>query len=454
MSELSADSNNPRRTRQLVGLYCVLWLVEGLFRKWILPQYSQQLLLIRDPVVLLIYLIAWREGVFPNNGWIRFLSVYAIFSLFQAVFQAFGGVPLVIAAFGFRTLFLHLPLIWIIPRVLSEAQVRTVAYWVMLIAPFLAALMVAQFGVGAGHWLNAATIEGGTQIGSVGERIRPAAIFSFITGPIHYFALCTACVFAGFLTPRLFPKWLLGLNVCSILIAMSVSGSRTLVLGCMVVAAFGVLAASRRGAGVFRLFLGVAIIFTAYFSLSRLIFFQVGGAVFNERWAGSRESEERSVYARYLGTFASGFEWSTRVPVFGYGIGMSSNLAVLKFGMEVPIETEWERVVYEIGPISALPYLGFRVAVAASLMLLGFRALRTGNYFCLLFAAACSLDFLTGNFRQVTTHGFASICAGLCLASGTWSQRLSSSSEPESETPPTRPVARVVRGRGPLSIGG
>jgi len=49
--------------RRLLWLYCIVWLTEGAIRKWVLPQFSLQLLLVRDPIALLIYYYAGRAQI-------------------------------------------------------------------------------------------------------------------------------------------------------------------------------------------------------------------------------------------------------------------------------------------------------------------------------------------------------------------------------------------------------
>ncbi|MBA3651978.1 MAG: hypothetical protein H0W66_10995, partial [Chthoniobacterales bacterium] len=58
------SSKTIRHLRQLIWLYLWLLIFEGAFRKWIVPQLSAPLLLIRDPVALLIYLLALRARLF------------------------------------------------------------------------------------------------------------------------------------------------------------------------------------------------------------------------------------------------------------------------------------------------------------------------------------------------------------------------------------------------------
>jgi len=407
------------------------------------------MLLIRDPVVLLIYVSAVRERIWPMNGWVLFIWIYGTICLLQGAAQiAFGVSNVVLSTFGLRTLLLHLPLIWIVPEAWDGRDLRRVIVAALLIGPGLAMLMVAQFNVGSEHWLNKASLEGGTQIGSVGMHVRPAGAFSFITGPIHFFAFLTACVMYGLLSGAMFPRALLFANVVGIVAAMSVSGSRALVLACMVVVGSTVVVAFKAVTRAVWVIVGFAVVGISYIVLSRFSVIQEGHEVFSERWSGARESEGQSVYTRYLRTLTSSFEWALRVPVFGYGLGSTSNLAFFRYRIEAPVESEWERVVYELGSITSWPYLLFRAAISGALVTVGLRELRKGNFGCLLFASACCLDFLTGNFRQVTTHGFASMCAGICLLAA----RSSGYTEQKGGEPQRRSVLRPV-GRGVLSIG-
>ena len=67
MNPDSPEARATRYIRQLIWLYFWLLLVEGALRKWLLPDLSNPLLVIRDPVVLAIYGLSFRARVFPKN---------------------------------------------------------------------------------------------------------------------------------------------------------------------------------------------------------------------------------------------------------------------------------------------------------------------------------------------------------------------------------------------------
>jgi len=456
------DQKDIAITRRLIWLYCFTWLIEGALRKWIFPNYSLQFLLIRDPLVLMIYWWAIRARVFPNNGWMKaFWSISGAIAV-QAFFNLFSiGGSVAVIAFGFRTFVLHLPLIWVVAAVFGRKDILALGKWWLYFAPFIAILMVIQFELPGDHWLNAASLKGGSQIGSVGFKIRPPAIFSFITGPIHFFALCAAFTIAGFLKRDYFPRWLVLVGVVSTLVAMSVSGSRALVLGVVVVAAVGAMASLRTGKSAGGAIALAIVVLAVGAFLSRFQVLQEGQAAFEERWSSSEESGDSGgtvIAGRYGRSFTSAFEWAKRVPLFGLGVGISSNLATEHKNFEAPVEQEWERVIYEIGPITGFLYLAFRAALSFKVFSSGYTALRSNNSMCILLGAACALDLLNNNLRQVTTCGYVSICAGLCFAAFkafSTDSASTNTSEPSHLDPQPAPLEKPrIRGRGPLAVGG
>jgi hypothetical protein len=164
---------------------------------------------------------------------------------------------------------------------------------------------------------------------------------------------------------------------------------------------------------------------------------------------------------RYGGIFASAAHWAVEAPLFGYGSGSTSNFAVERTGYSPPVETEWERVIYEMGPLTSSLYLFFRAAFAIALVVWGYQALRDGNYFTLVLASACAFDMLAGNLRQVTTYGFTAVCCGLTLAAlkafGPGSSESESGTAQAAAVPSIEPaqIERPrVRGRGRFAVGG
>src|SRR5947207_12383609 len=236
----ASDSAELQKIRRLVYLYFFLLLVEGALRKWIVPQFSNPLLLVRDPVVLAIYFLAWRARVFPRNAFISSLAVLGILSWIVSIFVLDPYLPisriLLVTAYGFRSNFLHLPLIFIFATVFDADDVRKIGWWMLLGMIPMTLLMPLQFHSAPDSFINRTVGLGeGEQITAGGGKIRPPGTFSFISGPIHYVTAAAAFVLYGALRRTTYRSWLLLGAGCGVLLAIVVSGGRSLVMSVLLV---------------------------------------------------------------------------------------------------------------------------------------------------------------------------------------------------------------------------
>ncbi|PYK94462.1 MAG: hypothetical protein DME40_02080, partial [Verrucomicrobia bacterium] len=226
--------------RRLIYLYLFLLIIEGALRKWIVPQFSNPLLLVRDPVVLVIYLLAWRAHIFPRNAFISSLATIGILSWIVSIFVLDPYVPmsriLLVTAYGFRSNFLHLPLIFIFATVFDAADVRRIGWWILLGMIPMSLLMALQFHSAPESFINRTVgLSEGEQITAGGGKIRPPGTFSFISGPIHCLTGAAAFVLYGALRRATYRNWLLLGAGCGVLLAIVVSGSRSLVMSVLLV---------------------------------------------------------------------------------------------------------------------------------------------------------------------------------------------------------------------------
>src|SRR6185436_16477403 len=96
-----------QQLRRLIWLYYALLLSEGMLRKWVVPSLSGPLLLIRDPVVIWAYFIAYRANLFPQSMGVLLVWLAGLAGLFSlmASFTADVTSPMV-TLFGLRVNFL------------------------------------------------------------------------------------------------------------------------------------------------------------------------------------------------------------------------------------------------------------------------------------------------------------------------------------------------------------
>jgi hypothetical protein len=412
--------------RRMIWLYFWLLIFEGALRKWVVPSLSTPLLVIRDPLVLLIYFQAIRCRRFPLNapmvGLFLLLSGFILLSVIQII-SGIGGGPLV-TAYGLRTNFLHLPLIFVLSQVFGYQDVLKLGKWVLVLSIPMAVLMVIQFLSSPTSWINAATIAGGQQIQSAMGKIRPAGTFSFATGVSHFYVLATTFVVFALANGReVYPRWLVWAALASVAAVQPVSGSRVLVLGCALVLvaaiAFAVLNPHRSGKILaIALPVGVAVVV-----LSMATFFQEGVTVFMQRWNDASAASggvESGVVWRFFGGFLEPFLQLSQAGLMGQGIGMGTNAgSALMTGAPqfLLAEGEWARVVLEAGPLLGFSFLGYRVAVAGLIASRGtWAALRQQILPWLLAWSACR-SIVIEQISQPTNLGFMVLLGGLCLAS-------------------------------------
>jgi hypothetical protein len=421
-SNLAKEIDFERQTRlirNLIWLYIILWLVEGGLRRWFLPGLATPLLLIRDPLVVVIYFSAVSKNLFPANGFILWGAVLAFLTFANAIAMGHGN-PMV-ALYGVRCDFLHVPLIFIMGRVLRQKDLMTlakVAVWMTI--PYTA-LLVAQFYAPQDAWVNrgvGGSLEGAGFSGAL-DRFRPPGTFSFITGPAALYPLFAACWFVLILARKL-PIWQMISSGVAILVAIPVSVSRSLFLSVVLVAIAGIGALLVGGRFSARVAFQVALAAIILPMLAlQLPAFKDGMEAFGARWesattdgGGFQESIVDRTYEGLFGAFHG-------VRASGLGTGFSTNIGQKLITQDVGFgasEGEWGRLLYDNGFILGSLLVGYRVALAGAIVLASFRAWQRRSPQGLVFASAAFMLVLNGQWGQATSLGAAVIAGGLALA--------------------------------------
>jgi hypothetical protein len=447
LAEASTPRHEYRTIRALIWLYFWLLIFEGALRKWIFPQYASPLLIMRDPVVLVIYLFALIGGIFPRNGLIIWASILFVASGIASFFTEQHN--LLVTLYGLRTNFVHLPLIFIIPRVFTLKDVEKLGKWLLIVSVPMAILVFLQFRSSPGAWVNVGVggSEGGQMEVGFGK-IRPPGTFSFTSGMAAYLGLVAAMLMSWVLKRSSISRAVVLAAVPAAGVMIGVSGSRT-VLTSIVIIFLGVgyvcwKNPSFRSGGVRAAFM----IALAFCMLQLVREFRQGMMVHQSRLTTGGGLRQGLVY-RVLGGFIEPFTNLDEVPWLGNGIGLGTTVAGgLLYGERTFIlaENEWLRIVKESGPILGFLYLALRVAIVISMGLSARRALDHENPTPMLLFCATFPAVLNGQFGVTTILGFATFSAGLCFASTRVSAAETSSSP--AVAPQALPnTTRTVRGR-------
>ena len=413
--------------RLLIWLYFWLLIIEGALRKWIMPGWSNPLLLVRDPVLIAIYFFAIPAKVFPRNGWTWILLVIGFLSLVISFVRLWLYLPpttiALVTGYGFRSNYLHLPLIFVMAKVLRPEDVKRFGWWTLVVLVPMAILMVLQFRAAPDAFVNRTAGGEGEMMMSAMGKVRTAATFSFVTGVVAYFALATGFLVWALLRRTVYNNWLLAAAGSALVIGIVVSGSRSVVGACAVVVASLAVVLFLRPDSVNRFGQTLLAIVVLGFIVSRTPIFKEGLSVLSTRFTEGAEATEQSVtrglVTRVIGDYEEAFYILTKAPFLGYGLGIGTN-AGAKFltGRSgfLLTEGEWSRLFLEMGPVLGVAYVALRCGLVLWIGWLCLRSVRLGNVLPLLLFSSAFLPMLSGQFGQPTILGFAVFAAGLTLA--------------------------------------
>jgi len=428
MNPNTPENPTIRNIRRLIWLYFWLLLFEGALRKWVLPQLSNPLLVVRDPVVLLIYALAIRARVFPRNAWLLSLGIIAFFSLvvsFLALWSYFPPTRIaLVSTFGLHANFLHLPLIFLMPRVLRGEDVKRIGRWALLLLVPMSLLLVAQFRAAPDSLLNRTASGEGEQIVSALGKVRTAGTFSFVVGVVAYFALATGFLVWAALKRDVYKNLVLFAAGMALLIGIAVSGSRSVVGACAVVVASLLLVLFLRPAAINRFGQALLVAVVLGFIVTQTPVFKEGLNVLTTRFNDVAEAEEQSIAVGLISRVFDGFGECIRVlptaPFLGYGLGIGTNAGAKLLNLQeqntfLLAEGEWARLVLESGPLLGLSFVFWRCGLVFRTLFFCLQSVRRDNLLPLLLFSSSGLPLMNGQFGPPTIVGFAVFTTGLAL---------------------------------------
>jgi hypothetical protein len=399
--------------------------LEGILRKWVFADAEQIFGFVRDPVLIAIYVAYAFRARRPLPMWATMYFIFAsLFVAYVLIFAIVNNTPPVVMAFGIRSYVLYIPLAFILGRELSQSDIRRIVVVSLYLSVPIALLVFLQFTSPVESPINKGTsddIQGRFVV--IAGIVRPYGPFTFAQGQAHFAALMLAITLIAWEKRRQYaiPIALLAAGAFSTLAMGALSGARTFFgLAALVCVAYVVagLSSPRAGLRVARL---------ASFATTLLAFLIVFVVVFPTSFAAMSERQEEAEYiegsttARALRAFDISQQLDS-APLFGYGAGSGSNAATLVTGLQGFIygETEWGRMVNELGPLIGCLAILFRVGVT---LWMGWRCIqvnrRTGDGAALILFGFSGYLLLyaqtTGQNQNLSFCWFAAgVTLGLC----------------------------------------
>ena len=409
--------------RKLIWAYFLLLLFEGAFRKWFLPSLSQGLLIVRDPVAIWIYYLAYSKGIFPlGNKYVQRLFQWTMVSILLS-FLINQAHPFAIA-YGARTNLLHIPLIFIIGQILKWKDVINFGKAFLLLALPMTWVVAEQFDADRTDILNVASGGTGHQLVTSGDKVRASGTFSFVSGIVFYYCFTVAFIIYGFLRKNTYPKWLLFLGTGATFMAMVTAGSRAVIAESLqVVACFGFLAYFRPqefgkiAATVFGLF---AILLVLSSQLNPWVdLFNEGIGFLDLRFKEAANVEGtplEAYYKRYWDIITAPYEWAQFTDFWGKGLGTATRAGSMLSGKFGFAEISWARPVIENGLLVGSLFLIWRIWITKDLLKTCINCIKNDYYLPIFLFGAAGPVILFCPLGQPTNLGFAAFGSGLCLA--------------------------------------
>ena len=413
---------DPNRVLKIgVWIYFFLWIFEGALRKWVVPQLSMPLLVVRDPIVLWLIIAAAKRGLLKSNIYFTGMICLGIFSLFAAIFMGHGDVST--AIYGARTMILYFSMIFVIGSVFNREDIIKLGKATLWIAIPMTFLLVLQFYSPQSAWVNRGVggDENGAGFGGALGYFRPPGTFSFTNGTTCFYSLLAPFLIYFWLNSKGINRTLLIAATAALVIAIPISISRALFLQVAVCIVFLLVAISRNPKYFSKVLLATALVIVALALFSNVEFFNTATSAFTSRFENANEIEgglvEGVLGNRFFGALIKGLTSSESL--FGYGVGSGTALGAQLLNYTKIIETadfEWMREVAEMGAMGLI-LIALRVGLALKLTLASFRKLKNDDMLPWILTSVGAVIVTQGQWHQPTSLGFCALIGGIWLAS-------------------------------------
>jgi hypothetical protein len=409
--------------KKLFWLYFLLLLLEGALRKWVVPQLSAPLLLIRDPVGLWIMWEAYRSHKWPRN-WSSTIAILTLGLVGLCAFQMiFDSNPWYVAVYGLRSYLLPFPVAFIMGENLDEEDLRKFALFSLFFMLPLTAIEVLQYVSPPSAWINAGAYLGAGQIGYAGDHVRASGTFSYDVGPADLVPLAAAFILYGLVNEKFAKRWLIWASAFAAILSIPMIGARAVVYELVGVLGTVLIAAMF---GVSQLAKSLKIIFPVlfvYLLVSFLPVFSDATATLNSRFIQGHASEGNTQHIFLLRVFepvidaVENADFSRNWIGVGMGRGAAA-VSVLERGTVSFVAGEGAngREVIEMGPYPGLAYMLFCFGLGFLILVKALGRAQQHEPLALLLVPAMLSTLCMGIYEQPTEQGFMVVCVAFSLA--------------------------------------
>lgn len=228
---------NPKRyfarltlLKKLFWLYFLLLIFEGALRKWVAPQLSAPLLVIRDPLSIWIIWESYRTRKWPSRWNVAIVVLTVLMVGLFSLQITLGDNSFLVGLFGLRSYLLPFPVLFIMGENLNDEDLLKFGRCTLWLLLPMCLIAVGQYLAPPTSFLNRGAYQGAAQIGvGFGLTVRSSGTFSFAAGLEDFAAMAAAFIFYGMVRENLAKKWLIWTSALALVVIVPTAGSRMLV---------------------------------------------------------------------------------------------------------------------------------------------------------------------------------------------------------------------------------
>lgn len=417
------------QTEKYFSIVVVLLLVEGIFRKWILPDSIGNIfMIIRDPFVA--YIVIKNRRLLNGNFIMQFIIFMAIILFFATLFV--GHHNIFVALYGIRIWVIYFPAIYIFGKLLSQNYVERVGWLFVKILPFVIILTILQFISPVGAFVNKGLNTDIDITRSAGEAmLRPSGIFTSIAGLACYYTITFPFLlyFWTFRKDVIKRKFII-IAICLYIVSIPVSISRTHFLFSLANILFYMCIINSKKLNKI-LSLGVVILLSL-FVMQKIPTTNVFIDTFLSRFEGASETEGGTANSAMQRTLGDALEiLQNDIPTFGYGEGFCTNFGVKMITgvvgasnihdtklqkVYLDSEMEWSRIMTEDGIVLGVLMILLRLCLGLSFIKVAYSWKRKGYKIPWLFLGPPLIFVTTMPMKQPFSVGFMFIYGAIFIA--------------------------------------
>lgn len=356
----------------------LLWLLlEGVFRKWLLPSLATPLFAIKYVLFGLTYLTYFISKPYLPKIRYLFQLILVLFLVYTAIHTIYNPlkVSLLVTIFGYINYFFFVPLIMVVPTYFNSFEkIEQFINWMVWLAIPMLILGIIQYYSPPDSFINTMVNEE-QKLTAIGEFTRIVSVFTFVK-IFNVYLLFLSTLLIGNIYYRLKNRkdvliqlFVLFLAVLNMFMTASrlPLGLMLLFIGLISIYIFLNISTLRKTI-VFSIFLGIVLFLSLYF-ISDTYKTAIDKFIFRTEMIETvaEKGVEGYSYTERINERITAFKYSKEAGWFGFGIGTTyqgTGMVLVNHREDVPFEEEGERIVLELGIIGGILILLLRWSIA------------------------------------------------------------------------------------------